>query len=59
MTLSFPALVSLALLEEISFYYFSLLGGQVKEKIGTKKNKGENSITSEIINILNKEVINF
>lgn len=59
MTLSLPALLSLALLEDILFYSFSLLGGQMKEKIGNKKNKGENSITSEIINILNKEVINF
>lgn len=63
-TLSLPALVSWALLEDILFYSFSLysfslLGGQVKQKIGTKKNKGENSITFEIINILNKEVINF
>lgn len=41
------------------FYFFSLLGGQVKEKIGAKKNKGENSITSEIINILNEEVFDF
>lgn len=37
MTLSLPALLSLALLEDILFYFFSLLGGQMKEKIGTKK----------------------
>lgn len=57
LTFSLPALLSLGLLEQILFYSFSLLGGQMKEKIGTQKKKRENSTTSKIINILNMEVI--